>query len=109
MYAGYAWQAIADVFPLAGKFGDDDFYTDHFAVPFSDYSATPWRALYRTPGLGEDILSRQVPMTQTGYTIALFDEQVVPEPGSFTLFGFGVGMLGIVGWRRRRRQIVSSH
>ena len=30
----------------------------------------------------------------------------VPEPGSIALFAMGAGMLGFVGWRRRRKQTV---
>ncbi len=32
----------------------------------------------------------------------------VPEPGSFTLLAAGLGMTGLAGWRRRRKQSQSS-
>ncbi len=34
---------------------------------------------------------------------------VIPEPGTFTLFGIGAGMLGIGWFRRRRKQTLSNH
>ena len=47
----------------------------------------------------------------TAYSFSGFaaSASVIPEPGTFTLFGIGAGMLGI-GWlRRRRKQTLSNH
>ena len=50
-------------------------------------------------------------VTENPSLVVITEQQstAVPEPGSCTLWGLGVGVLGFVGWRRRRKQTLSSH
>ena len=51
----------------------------------------------------------QVGQSVNGLDALAFQSAAVPEPTSLTLLGAGFGMMGLAGWRRRRKTQSSNH
>jgi len=41
------------------------------------------------------------------YTIRGIDPSLVPLPPSWTMMVIGIGVLGLLGWRRKRKQVAA--
>jgi hypothetical protein len=114
-----------DVTALGGIFGDIDsgpssavisiFGTgnallDSFAVQVADLGAGLPHTFFGFTTTGGDVITR-VLFDMDGSWEAVDDMQfgtagaAIPLPAAFPLFGTGLGILGFLGWRRRRRAV----
>ena len=86
-----------------------DLFNDHGADAFTFYSLMKWSVLVTGGNLTLDIAIALIPGPDGGIVDALLDirfeesTSTTPLPGALPLFASGMGVLGMLTWRRRRR------
>jgi hypothetical protein len=107
---GYEVSVAGEITLSSGIIADTNvsgtlFIPDYLGPPFDDVSATITASLSGYSLIyGEAYVTSQWGSIDVGFPGGPWTMEVVPLPSALPLFAGGLGTLGFVGWRRKRRK-----